>query len=68
MDLLELRADTAQLTFVAPMRINTTGIGLDALPGRMEMSYKFVPEPAFFWLALAGAAGLALLGRRGLRK
>jgi hypothetical protein len=56
------------VTVVAPMRIDT-GPGIAGrIPGDVVISFAFVPEPGTMLLLVSGAVGLALIGRRRMRK
>jgi hypothetical protein len=55
------------LTVVAPLWIDA-GAALGNLPGALTMSFEFVPEPGTLLLLASGAIGLAVIGRRRMRK
>ena len=55
------------VTVVTPMRVQTSGIA-GTIPGRIEAHFEFVPEPGTMLLLVSGAVGLAVIGRRRMRK
>lgn len=55
------------VTTIAPMRIDTSGIA-GRIPGSVTMHFEFVPEPGTMLLLVSGAVGLAVIGRRRMRK
>jgi len=58
------------VTLVAPMRVDTTADILGRIPAtaRTTLSFVFVPEPGTLFLLVTGAVGLAVIGRRRLRR
>ena len=52
----------------SPMRIDTTADISGRVPGASWWRLKFVPEPGTMLLLVAGAVGLAVVGRRRARK
>jgi hypothetical protein len=52
----------------SPMRIDTTAQISGRVPGAMWMRMYFVPEPGTLLLLVAGAVGVAVVGRRRMRK
>jgi len=54
--------------FVSPMRIDTSSAISGRLPGAAWMTLSFVPEPRTMLLLVTGAIGLAVIGRRRMRK
>ena len=56
------------VTLVAPLRIDTGPLQIGNIPGKVKMTYVFVPEPGTLLLLASGAAGLVLIGRRRSRK
>jgi hypothetical protein len=52
----------------SPMRIDTTSAISGRVPGAMWMRLYFVPEPGTLLLLVAGAVGVAVVGRRRMRK
>ncbi len=55
------------VTVVAPMRIDTAAIA-GRIPGSATIHFEFVPEPGTVLLLVSGAVGLAVIGRRRMRK
>jgi hypothetical protein len=55
------------VTVVAPLWIDA-GAALGNLPGALTMGFEFVPEPGTLLLLASGAIGLAVIGRRRMRK
>ena len=55
------------VTVVSPMRIDTAAIA-GRIPGSATMHFEFVPEPGTVLLLVSGAVGLAVIGRRRMRK
>jgi hypothetical protein len=55
------------VTVVAPLRIDVDIIA-GIIPGRLELVMAFVPEPGSMLLLISGAVGLAVIGRRRMRK
>jgi len=58
---------TGQVTVVAPIRVST-GLIAGTIPGKGEITISFVPEPGTMLLLVSGAVGLAVIGRRRMRK
>ena len=56
-----------RVTVVAPLRINTSAIA-GVIPGAGIAHFEFVPEPGTVLLLVSGAVGLAVIGRRRMRK
>jgi hypothetical protein len=56
------------ITLVAPIRIDTTAAISGRIPAAGWMDLTFVPEPGTMLLLVTGAIGLAVVGRRRLRK
>jgi hypothetical protein len=56
-----------QVTLVSPLRIDTGAIA-GLLPGKVEKTFNFVPEPGTLLLFVSGAVGLVAVGRRRMRK
>jgi hypothetical protein len=56
-----------QVTVVAPLRIDTAAIS-GRIPGSGTLHFEFVPEPGTMLLLVSGAVGLAVIGRRRMRK
>ena len=55
------------VTVVSPMRIDTAAIA-GRIPGSVTAHFEFVPEPGTVLLLVSGAVGLAVIGRRRLKK
>jgi len=55
------------VTVISPLRIDTSGIA-GRIPGAAEAVFTFVPEPGTMLLLVSGAVGLAVIGRRRMRK
>lgn len=55
------------VTVVAPLRIATGSIA-NTIPGAAIIHLEFVPEPGTMLLLVSGAVGLAVIGRRRMRK
>jgi hypothetical protein len=55
------------VTVVAPLRIDVDVIA-GVIPGQAKILAKFVPEPGSLLLLVSGAIGLAVVGRRRMRK
>jgi hypothetical protein len=55
------------ITVIAPLRVFTGAIAGN-LPGEVTLSFTFVPEPGTMLLLVSGAVGLAVIGRRRMRK
>jgi hypothetical protein len=60
-------SQAGKVTVVAPLWINA-GASLGNLPGALTMGFEFVPEPGTLLLLASGAIGLAVIGRRRMRK
>lgn len=60
-------SQAGSVTVIAPMRIDTSGIA-GRIPGAATMHLEFVPEPGTLLLLVSGAVGLAVVGRRRMRK
>jgi hypothetical protein len=56
------------VTLVAPMRINTTTYISGRIPAAAWMHIVFTPEPGTMLLLVTGAIGLAVMGRRRIRR
>ena len=56
------------VTLISPLRIDTGPLGLETIPGFVEMKFVFAPEPGTLLLLASGAAGLVLIGRRRSKK
>ncbi len=60
-------SQTGTVTVVSPLRIATGGIAGN-IPGSSTIHMEFVPEPGTVLLLVSGAVGLAVIGRRRMRK
>ena len=60
-------SQAGKVTIVSPIWIDA-GAALGNLPGAFTMSFEFVPEPGTLLLLASGAIGLAVIGRRRMRK
>ncbi|MEE2674910.1 MAG: PEP-CTERM sorting domain-containing protein [Myxococcota bacterium] len=56
-----------QVTVIAPLRVFTGAIAGN-IPGAGIVHMEFVPEPGTVLLLVSGAVGLAVIGRRRMRK
>jgi hypothetical protein len=56
------------VTVVSPMRIDTGPAIAGRIPGEVILHFEFVPEPGTMLLLVSGAVGLAVIGRRRMRK
>jgi hypothetical protein len=59
-------SQAGKVTVVTPFYVDTSGLA-GTIPGKLTMTFEFVPEPGTVLLLVAGAAGLAVLGRRRMR-
>jgi len=64
---------TGKITMVSPIRIRTSDRWPSLYkewnrPGHVRQTFGFVPEPSRLLLLAAGAAGLAVIGRRRIGK
>jgi hypothetical protein len=50
------------------MRIDTSAAIAGRIPGEVILHFEFVPEPGTMLLLVSGAVGLAVIGRRRMRK
>ena len=55
------------VTVIAPLRVSTGAIAGN-IPGSVTLHFEFVPEPGTMLLLVSGAVGLAVIGRRRMRK
>ena len=55
------------VTVVSPLRVATGDIA-GTIPGVATLKFSFVPEPGTMLLLVSGAVGLAVIGRRRMRK
>ena len=55
------------VTVIAPIRVATGAIAGN-IPGSGTLIFNFVPEPGTVLLLISGAVGLAIIGRRRMRK
>ncbi len=68
MDGLLSAAEGGFIMIPSPMRIDTTPAISGRVPGASWWRLTFVPEPGTMLLLVAGAVGLAVVGRRRARK
>jgi hypothetical protein len=59
-------SQAGKVTVITPFYVDTSGLA-GTLPGKITMTFEFVPEPGTVLLLVAGAAGLAVIGRRRMR-
>ena len=59
---------TGTVTVVSPMRIATGPAIAGNIPGEVVIHFEYVPEPGTMLLLVSGAVGLAVIGRRRMRK
>lgn len=57
-----------RVTLISPTSIDTGNLMLGTTPGIWRMSLFFVPEPGTVLLIVSGAAGLAFIGRRRMKR
>jgi hypothetical protein len=62
-----LASQAGSVTVIAPLRVDTGAIA-GRIPGSADMRLEFVPEPGTVLLLVSGAIGLAVIGRRRMRK
>ena len=62
-----LLSTTGQVTVVSPLWIDA-GALLGNHPGAVKQHFEFVPEPGTVVLLVSGAVGLAVIGRRRMRR
>jgi len=55
------------VTLISPMRVNTSGL-VGRIPAIAKKKISFVPEPGTMLLLVSGAVGLAVVGRKRMRK
>ena len=56
-----------RVTVVSPLWIHLTSTQGN-LPGAVKLHFEFIPEPGSLVLLVSGAVGLAVLGRRRMRR
>jgi hypothetical protein len=64
---LSSASNPGQLTLISPIRVNTGGL-VGRIPSMAKKTIKFVPEPGTMLLLVSGAVGLAVVGRKRMRK
>jgi hypothetical protein len=57
-----------RVTLISPTSIDTGNLMLGVTPGIWRMSVFFVPEPGTVLLIVSGAAGLAFIGRKRMKR
>jgi hypothetical protein len=65
-----LSADSTEntmVTLISPLRVNTGGL-VGRIPALVKKKFVFVPEPGTMLLLVSGAVGLAVVGRKRMRK
>jgi hypothetical protein len=65
-----LSADSTEdtmVTLISPIRVNTGGL-VGRIPALVKKKFTFVPEPGTMLLLVSGAVGLAVVGRKRMRK
>ena len=60
-------SQAGNVTVIAPIRVATGNIAGN-IPGSATLVFNFVPEPGTVLLLVSGAVGLAIIGRRRMRK
>jgi hypothetical protein len=55
------------ITLISPIRVNTGGL-VGRIPALVKKKFVFVPEPGTMLLLVSGAVGLAVVGRKRMRK
>ncbi|MCH7599832.1 MAG: PEP-CTERM sorting domain-containing protein [Myxococcales bacterium] len=58
---------SGQIKMVSPFRLKTEGLAGN-IAGSFTKTFTFVPEPGTVLLLISGAAGLAIVGRKRMRK
>ncbi|MCH7866966.1 MAG: PEP-CTERM sorting domain-containing protein [Myxococcales bacterium] len=58
---------SGQIKMVSPFRLKTGGLAGN-IAGSVTKTFTFVPEPGTMLLLISGAAGLAIVGRKRMRK
>lgn len=64
---LQSASSPGMVTMVSPFRIATGNLAGN-VPGAIYKKFTFVPEPGTMLLLVSGAVGLAVIGRKRLRK
>jgi hypothetical protein len=64
---LQSGSKSGMVTVVAPIRV-ATGLIAGNIPSVVSLKFAFVPEPGTMLLLVSGAVGLAVIGRRRMRK
>jgi hypothetical protein len=55
------------ITLISPIRVNTGNL-VGRIPALVKKKFVFVPEPGTMLLLVSGAVGLAVVGRKRMRK
>lgn len=66
-NMLQSASKSGMVTLVSPFRLNTGSLA-GRVPGAIYKKFSFVPEPGTMLLLVSGAVGLAVIGRKRLRK
>jgi hypothetical protein len=66
-NMLQSASKPGMVTLVSPFRLNTGNLA-GKVPGAIYKKFSFVPEPGTMLLLVSGAVGLAVIGRKRLRK
>ena len=64
---LQSASKTGMVTLVSPFRVDTGALA-GSIPGAIYKKFVFVPEPGTMLLLVSGAVGLAVIGRKRMRK
>lgn len=60
-------SESGMVTLISPIRVNTSGL-VGRIPALAKKKFVFVPEPGTMLLLVSGAVGLAVVGRKRMRK
>jgi hypothetical protein len=64
---LQSASKGGMVTLVSPFRVDTGNLA-GSIPGAIYKKFVFVPEPGTMLLLVSGAVGLAVIGRKRMRK